>query len=166
MSLGAMKLMGLYIEQEQGEISRRFKERAASELFHHAAALEHATQALLRALALQLSSAPSSDEGRLRALMLVRSHPPGGVRGLVREFGLLRRTLWEVLLERGHALAGEERRQADQELDELLALAVERLAALMRHAMAPSNRNESVGIGEPEAPQPPQPESSEQVDSE
>ncbi|MFN7133288.1 MAG: hypothetical protein ACK4N5_14515, partial [Myxococcales bacterium] len=64
--------------------------------------------------------------------MLVRSQPQGGVRGLVREFALLRRAIWDTLAAARRPVTPDERATIDLYLDEAVAFACERWASLVR----------------------------------
>lgn len=100
-------------------------------------ALAFAVGPLLREMALALrgeerlprAARPSGVDGdgapALRSAVLVRSGAaPARV---AREFKVLHRTLWESLRAAGHVVGADERRAADEWLDEALAAALDRL---------------------------------------
>ncbi len=145
--------VGLHIEDSAQEIVARFHAAVRRELHFEQSALQLAAPLLLRDLArsmrniasstpkdrLARAAEPEDDSGRgpsaepwHRAALLVLSHPEGGIRGLVREFATLRRSLWEVLAAQRHFFSAEERRRVDSMLDEALAFAAERWAATVR----------------------------------
>ena len=124
--------VGLLVEEQRGEVAAAWKRAVERELGGEPA-LAFAVGPLLREMALALrADAPSSRGGDattpdapLRSAVLVRSGaPPARV---AREFKLLHRVLWETLRAAGAIVAGEERRAADEWLDEALAAALDRL---------------------------------------
>lgn len=127
-----MKGIGLYVEENAQEIISRFFATAAGELGHLEPALKLAAPILLQDLARAARRGVVEAEPWRRAVLLVVSQPEGGVRGLVREFGLLRRAVWESMTDRGHAVPSQERRWLDRQLDEAAAFAAERWAAMAR----------------------------------
>ena len=124
--------VGLYVEECLQEIVGRFLSAVTAELKYQEASLRLAAPILLRDLARSLRSAAPPPEPWMRAMTLVLSQPAGGVRGLVREFGLLRAALWDTLAERGHAVPSAERRAVDHFLDEAAAAAADRWASYAR----------------------------------
>ena len=125
--------VGLLVEEQRGEVAAAWKRAVERELGGEPA-LAFAVGPLLREMGLALrADAPSSRRGGeapeadapLRSAVLVRSGaPPARV---AREFKLLHRVLWETLRAAGAIVAGEERRAADEWLDEALAAALDRL---------------------------------------
>jgi hypothetical protein len=95
---------GLYVEECLQEIVGRFLSAVAAELGFQEASLRLAAPILLRDLARSLRSEAPPPEGWARGVTLVLSQPAGGVKGLLREFGLLRAALWDTLSARGHAV--------------------------------------------------------------
>jgi hypothetical protein len=121
--------VGLLVEEHRGEMAAAWKRAVERELGGEPA-LEFAMGPLLRemALALRGDAPPSRTVGRdgaLRSSVLVRSsaQPPR----VAREFKLLHRALWETLRVTGHVVSADERRAADEWLDEALAAALDRL---------------------------------------
>jgi hypothetical protein len=124
--------VGLYIEENSQEILGRFHAAVERELQFQEAALRLAAPILLHDIARAMRRSTPSVEPWRRAVLLVLSQPEGGVRGLVREFGLLRQAIWDTLAARGHAVPSAQRRQVERLLDEALASAAERWAGLVR----------------------------------
>jgi hypothetical protein len=121
--------VGLNLEEHRDEIAAAWKRAVGAELPSEDPALGFAVAPLLRELALALrGDAPAlrpGPDGAARCAVLVRSGTtPARV---VREMKLLRRTLWEALRKAGRAVALDERRAADEWLDEALAVSLERL---------------------------------------
>jgi hypothetical protein len=123
--------VGLLVEEQRGEVAVAWKRAVERELGGEPA-LEFAVGPLLREMALALRGdvPPSRAQGQgrdggLRFAVLVRSsaQPPR----VAREFKLLHRALWETLRVAGHVVAVDERRAADEWLDEALAAALDRL---------------------------------------
>jgi hypothetical protein len=123
--------VGLLVEEQRGEVAVAWKRAVERELGGEPA-LEFAVGPLLREMALALrGDVPRSRaqgqgrDGGLRFAVLVRSsaQPPR----VAREFKLLHRALWETLRVAGHVVAVDERRAADEWLDEALAAALDRL---------------------------------------
>jgi hypothetical protein len=120
--------VGLLIEEQRGAVSAAWK-RAVEDELGGEPALGFAVAPLLRemSLALRGHAPPSraSSEGPPRSAVLVRSAAtPARV---AREFKILHRALWETLRAGGHVVAADERRAADEWLDEALAAALDRL---------------------------------------
>ena len=119
--------VGLLIEEQRSDVSAAWK-RAVDEQLGGEAALAFAVGPLLREMGLALradgpSAAPR--EGALRSAVLVRSGAtPARV---AREFKLLHRALWDALRAAGRIVGADERRAADEWLDEALAAALDRL---------------------------------------
>ncbi len=147
--------VGLLVEEQRGEIVASWK-RAAGEELGGELALVYAVGPLLREMALELrAGAPDSGTGGgervLRSAILVRSGAsPARV---AREFKLLHRSLWEALRVAGRIVPADERRAADEWLDEALAAALDRQdrvrmridlldrsSAVPRPAVGPSSR--------------------------
>jgi hypothetical protein len=124
--------VGFYLEEHRQEILARFRHGAEAELGVTEPALVHAAPVLLHDVSrgVRLRRSPGA-LGR-RAVLLILSQPPGGLRGLIREFGVLRRAIWETLAVRGHAVPHVERQAVDRSLDDALADAGERWAAMAR----------------------------------
>jgi hypothetical protein len=123
--------VGLLVEEQRSDVAAAWKRAVADELGGEPA-LAFAVGPLLREMGLALrddvpvivaSSAPHEDT--LRSAVLVRSGAsPARV---AREFKLLHRALWETLRAAGRIVGADERRAADEWLDEALALALDRL---------------------------------------
>jgi hypothetical protein len=121
--------VGLLVEEQRGEVAAAWKRAVERELGGEPA-LEFAMGPLLREMALALRGDPpparaATRDGSLRSMVLVRStaQPPR----VAREFKLLHRALWETLRVTGHVVSADERRAADEWLDEALAAALDRL---------------------------------------
>jgi hypothetical protein len=125
--------VGLLIEEQRSDVAAAWK-RLVDEELGGEAALAFAVGPLLREMALALRnddphphavvSAPPRD-GALRSAVLVRSgYAPARV---AREFKLLHRALWHTLRASGRIVGADERRAADEWLDEALASALDRL---------------------------------------
>jgi hypothetical protein len=121
--------VGLLIEEHRVEIREAWLAAAEEELSGERA-LEFAVGPLLRELAAALRGdvlplrAPRP-EGLARCAVLVRSASTSP--RLAREFKLLHRALWNTLRKAGRIVALEERRAADEWLDEALAASLERV---------------------------------------
>lgn len=146
--------VGLYIEENLQEILSRFHAAVTRELGFDEASLRLAAPILLQEIARSLRRGERRAEPWRRAVLLVVSQPEGGIRGLLREYALLRRSLWETLATRGHAFPSEERRLVDGMLDETLAQSAERWASLVR-VLPPSWRRTEDSAGRTVAPSPP-----------
>jgi hypothetical protein len=121
--------VGLVVEENRSEIAAAWKRAVEAELGPGEAAIGYAVAPLLREMSLALrgegSPLRASSDGLSRCAVLVRSTAqPGRV---AREFKLLHRSLWEVLRRGGHVLSPDERRAADEWLDEALATSLDRL---------------------------------------
>jgi hypothetical protein len=123
--------VGLLREEQRGEIASTWKQLVETELGGEAA-IGYAVAPLIREMALALrgdvpplrTRTPSGD-GSSRCAVLVRSTAqPARV---AREFKLVHRAVWDVLRREGHVVAPDERRAADEWLDEALAAALDRL---------------------------------------
>lgn len=122
--------VGLLLEEQRGEIAVTWKRAIEVELGGEPA-IGFAVGPLLREMALALRgdtppSRPRTSENALaRCAVLVRSGAqPARV---AREFKLLHRALWEVIRREGRVVAPDERRAADEWLDEALAATLDRL---------------------------------------
>jgi hypothetical protein len=121
--------VGLLVEEQRTEIAAAWRTIVERELGGEPA-LHFAIGPLLRemALALRGDAAPSRarpGDGRDRCAVLVRSGAqPARV---AREFKLLHRALWDVLRAAGRIVGAEERRAADEWIDDALAAALDRL---------------------------------------
>ncbi len=140
---------GLYVEECLQEIVGRFLSAVAAELGFQEASLRLAAPILLRDLARSLRSEAPPPEGWARGVTLVLSQPAGGVKGLLREFGLLRAALWDTLSARGHAVPSAERRAVDRYLDEAAAAAADRWAVYARLLVPTSLRERPVAAPGP-----------------
>jgi hypothetical protein len=105
--------------------------RAVEEELGGEPALAFAVAPMLREMGLALrddgprAGPARPQEAALRSAMLVRSSaPPARV---AREFKLLHRALWDTLRAAGRIVGADERRAADEWLDEALAAALDRL---------------------------------------
>lgn len=146
--------VGLLIEEQRSEIAGAWKRAVEAELGGEPA-LGFAVSALLREMAMELREAPPSraaeqggqaEEGARRFAVLVRSG--ASAPRVAREFKILHRVLWDVLRAAGRIVAIDERRAADEWLDEALAGALDRLDRvrmridlLDRHAAAPAEHD-------------------------
>ncbi len=122
--------VGLLIEEQRSEVAAAWKQAAERELGAEPA-LAFAVGPLLREMALALRGdearrpVRSEPDGTLRSAVLVRSGAsPARV---AREFKLLHRALWETLRAAGRVVGADERRAADEWLDEALAAALDRI---------------------------------------
>ncbi|HYG66621.1 MAG TPA: hypothetical protein VD838_03145, partial [Anaeromyxobacteraceae bacterium] len=123
--------LGLLLEEQRGEIGSAWKQLVEAELGGEAA-IGYAVAPLVRELSLalrgdvpHLRSRPAPGDGTSRCAVLVRSTAqPARV---AREFKLLHRAIWDVVRSGGHVVAPDERRAADEWLDEALAAALDRL---------------------------------------
>jgi hypothetical protein len=125
--------VGLLVEEQRSAVAAAWK-RAVDEDLGGEPALAFAVGPLLRemALALRGDALPSlradgarAAEAPLRSAVLVRSGAaPARV---AREFKHLHRAVWETLRAAGAVVGADERRAADEWLDEALAAALDRL---------------------------------------
>jgi hypothetical protein len=125
--------MGLLLEEHRGEITSTWKKLVETELGGEAA-IGYAVAPLLREMALALRGDVSqvrarvsagAGDGASRCAVLVRSTAqPARV---AREFKLVHRAIWDVLRREAQVVAPDERRAADEWLDDALAAALERL---------------------------------------
>jgi hypothetical protein len=121
--------VGLLVEEHRAEVGEAWKHAVEEELGGEPA-LGYAIGPLVRELSLALRGdtpplRPRGAEGVQRYIVLVRSGAqPARV---AREFKLLHRSLWDALRRAGRIVALEERRAADEWLDEALAATLERL---------------------------------------
>jgi hypothetical protein len=130
--------VGLLVEEQRGDVAAAWK-RAVDEELGGEPALAFAVGPLLREMGLALRDDGSrrpdparTHEGALRSAVLVRSGAsPARV---AREFKLLHRALWDTLRAAGRAIGGDERRAADEWLDEALAAALDRLERVRTRA--------------------------------
>lgn len=126
--MGAVAV-GLLVEEQRAEIGESWR-RAVAEQLGGECAIEFAVGPLLRELSLALRGdtpalRPRGADGLARCTVLVRSGAqPARV---AREFKLLHRALWDALRRAGRIVAADERRSADEWLDEALAAALERI---------------------------------------
>lgn len=121
--------LGLLLEEQRSEIAAAWKRAVETELGGEAA-IGYAVAPLVRELALAMRGDPpprprAAGDGVSRCAVLVRSTAqPARV---AREFKLLHRAIWDVLRREGQIVAPEDRRTADEWLDEALAGALDRL---------------------------------------
>ena len=125
--------VGLLVEEQRSDVAAAWK-RAVEEDLGGEPALAFAVGLLLREMGLALreeglpamaTTASTPREGALRSAVLVRSGAtPARV---AREFKLLHRSLWDTLRAAGRVVSVDERRAADEWLDEALAAALDRL---------------------------------------
>ncbi len=122
--------VGLLVEEQRGAVASAWKHAVEDELAGEPA-LAFAVGPLLREMSLALRGDArrfTEGEGTLRSAVLVRSGaPPARV---AREFKLLHRALWLTLRAAGHIVGADERRAADEWLDEALAAALDRIDRL------------------------------------
>jgi hypothetical protein len=129
--------VGLLIEEQRSEVASAWKQAADRELGAEPA-LAFAVGPLLREMAIALRGDDvrrpglSDPDGTLRSAVLVRSGAsPARV---AREFKLLHRALWETLRAAGRVVGADERRAADEWLDEALAAALDRIDRMRTRA--------------------------------
>jgi hypothetical protein len=123
--------VGLLVEEQRSDVAAAWKRAVADELGGEPA-LGFAVGPLLREMGLALreevpigAASASPRDGTLRSAVLVRSGAsPARV---AREFKLLHRALWDTLRSAGRIVGADERRAADEWLDEALACALDRL---------------------------------------
>jgi hypothetical protein len=124
--------VGLLVEEQRGDVAAAWK-RAVEDELGGEPALGFAVGPLLREMGLALRddgpglgrASGGPHEGALRSAVLVRSGAsPARV---AREFKLLHRALWSTLRAAGRIVGADERRAADEWLDEALAAALDRL---------------------------------------
>jgi hypothetical protein len=121
--------VGLLVEEQRGEVAETWK-RAVEEELGGEPAIGFAVGPLLRELSLSLrgdlpATRARGTDGLARCTVLVRSGAqPARV---AREFKLLHRSIWDALRRAGRIVALDERRAADEWLDEALAAALDRL---------------------------------------
>ncbi len=124
--------VGLLVEEQRGDVAAAWKRAVEGELGGEPA-LAFAVGPILREMGLALRDdgaerdpdAGRPHEGALRSAVLVRSGAsPARV---AREFKLLHRALWDTLRAAGRIVGADERRAADEWLDEALAAALDRL---------------------------------------
>ncbi len=123
--------VGLLVEEQRSDVSAAWKRAVADELGGEPA-LAFAVGPLLREMGLALrddvpavATSTGTREGTLRSAVLVRSGSSPA--RIAREFKLLHRALWDTLRSAGRIVGADERRAADEWLDEALACALDRL---------------------------------------
>ncbi len=129
--------VGLLVEEQRGEVAAAWKRAVEHELGGEPA-LAFAVGPLLREMGLALrdddhalaartgfEEGGGTADGTLRSAVLVRSGASSS--RIAREFKLLHRALWDTFRAAGHIIAADERRAADEWLDEALAAALDRL---------------------------------------
>ncbi|BDG01723.1 hypothetical protein [Anaeromyxobacter oryzae] len=127
--MGGAVAVGLLIEEQRGEITETWR-RAVEDELGGEPAIGFAVGPFLRELSLALRgdvppSRPRGADGLQRCTVLVRSGAqPARV---AREFKLLHRAIWSALRRAGRIIAADERRAADEWLDEALAASLDRL---------------------------------------
>ena len=125
--MGAVAV-GLLVEEQRAEIGESWR-RAVDGAARRRERPEFAVGPLLRELSLALRGdtpalRPRGTDGLARCTVLVRSGAqPARV---AREFKLLHRAVWDALRRAGRIVAADERRSADEWLDEALAAALDR----------------------------------------
>lgn len=120
--------VGLLVEEQRSDVAAAWK-RTVEEQLGGEPALAFAVGPLLREMGLALRGdalpAAMPRDGALRSAVLVRSGAtPARV---AREFKLLHRALWDTLRAAGRIVGADERRAADEWLDEALAAALDRI---------------------------------------
>jgi hypothetical protein len=164
--------VGLLVEEQRGDVAAAWK-RSVEEELGGEPALGFAVGPLLREMALALRAddaprtggeggAPRAPETPLRSIVLVRSG--ANPSRIAREFKLLHRALWQTLRAAGRVIAAEERRAADEWLDDALAAALERLDRVRMRidllergpAVVPAARERAVTLRPPPLPRSPQ----------
>jgi hypothetical protein len=146
--------VGLLVEEQRGDVSAAWKRAVEAELGGEPA-LAFAVGPLLREMGLALRDdgdrPAASQGGAVRSAVLVRSGAsPGRV---AREFKLLHRALWNTLRAAGRIVGADERRAADEWLDEALAAALDRLDRV-RARIDLLERVPPAPVGTPRASQP------------
>lgn len=121
-----MASVGIALEENIPDFLRTFQVHLRRELGRERSALENFAPLFFADLARAFRKARLTDQPWRRAVLLIAARPEGGAPGLVREFALLRQTVWETLAYRRHAIASRDRRLIDRAIDEALAEAVER----------------------------------------
>ncbi len=154
--------VGLLVEEQRGEIGETWKRAVAEELGGESA-IEFAVGPLLRELALALRGdapplRPRGSDGLARCTVLVRSGAqPARV---AREFKLLHRAIWDALRRAGRIVAADERRAADEWLDDALAAILDRIERVRMRidllergpAVVPARGAATAGIRPPPLP--------------
>jgi hypothetical protein len=122
--------VGLLVEEQRSDVAAAWK-RAVEDELGGEPALAFAVGPLLREMGLALRgeapilAAAAPRDGTLRSAVLVRSGAsPARV---AREFKLLHRALWDTLRAAGRVVGADERRAADEWLDEGLASTLDRI---------------------------------------
>ncbi|HEX9051377.1 MAG TPA: hypothetical protein VF841_12670 [Anaeromyxobacter sp.] len=132
--------VGLLLEEQRGEIVAAWRSHVEHELGGEPA-LAFAVGPLLREMSLALREDPSPfgtaeavslDGGGARAAVLVRSGAASA--RVAREFKLLHRAVWDALRRGGAVVGADERRAADEWLDEALAATLDRQDRLRTRA--------------------------------
>jgi hypothetical protein len=130
--------VGLLLEEQRGEIVSGWRRDVEHELGGEPA-LAFAVGQLLREMSLALRGDPSPlrpgmtvDAGGARSAVLVRSGAASA--RIAREFKLLHRAIWDALKRASATVGADERRAADEWLDEALAAALDRLDRLRTRA--------------------------------
>jgi hypothetical protein len=130
--------VGLLLEEQRGEIVSGWRRDVEHELGGEPA-LAFAVGPLLREMSVALRGDPSPlrpgiavDAGGARSAVLVRSGAASA--RLAREFKLLHRAIWDALKRASATVGADERRAADEWLDEALAAALDRQDRLRTRA--------------------------------
>jgi hypothetical protein len=123
--------VGLLVEEQRSDVAAAWRRAVADELGGDPA-LGFAVGPLLREMGLALreeastlAASAGSRDGSLRSAVLVRSGASPA--RAAREFKLLHRALWDTLRAAGCVVGADERRAADEWLDEALAITLDRL---------------------------------------
>jgi hypothetical protein len=132
--------VALLLEEQRGEIVSGWRDHVERELGDEPA-LAFAVGPLLREMSLALrgdaspfrgSDVSPADAGGARSAVLIRSGAQSG--RVAREFKLLHRAVWDALKRAGAVVGVDERRAADEWLDEALAAALDRQDRLRTRA--------------------------------
>jgi hypothetical protein len=123
--------VGLLVEEQRSDVAAAWKRAVMDELGGEPA-LAFAVGPLLREMGLALRDevavvpvSAQAQGGSLRSAVLVRSGASSA--RVAREFKLLHRALWDTLRAAGRIVGADERRAADEWLDEALAQSLDRL---------------------------------------
>lgn len=145
--------IGWMVEDHLVEIVNLWRRHLARQLPGLAdPALGYAAPVFLRELSRALrEDDPSAAHPFRRCELLLKVAPSEGLAGVVHEFRLLRRALWEVLRVHGRLVPPLERSIADEKIDEAIATAIGRLAE-RPHEREPRTRSLARIAGELRGP--------------